>query len=454
MVTAESLNFDVLQIIFSYLSLSDLASVSLVSQSFLASALPRLYRSLIFYHNQAKPYPRTVTPFAVVKAHPDLAAHVQNIDIRVVPHTRVKQKTLPDPRFLRECISALQITEFLASFTCTIGSALPPLLPFIQSKSSLNTLRIAARLTEEQAKLVCQLPGLRSVTLEHASSAVMDALPKWAESLKSTLEHLTIHVSGFYTWTSTIQRLTKLRGLHVIGCPGVSHVDILSVTDHTPLIESLAFTVMEPDFACVLPRTSLTALKHLAVDLVACNLSPNTGRTTFPSSLLTSLLSLTRFAHLASLALRQSDRQPFPTALVEQIVEMHGTHLRSVRLMGFTLGSQGLQSLMGCEGLEKLAVSVPADNIHAFASALAGTATLHTLIDVGELGMDGKQVSLTTDRVRVLLEGVPSITRVVSESRLWTCRPTAYGPETRLERMKGSRGTGFWFIPPAEGRCV
>jgi len=150
MVSAESLNFDVLQIIFSHLSPHDLACVSQVSQSFLAGALPRLYRSLCFYHNQAKRYPRIVTPFAVVKAHPYLASHVQNIDIRVIPNTRVKQRSQPDPRFLRDCISALQVAEFLASFTCTISNALPPLLPFIQLKPRLHTLRIEARLTEEQ----------------------------------------------------------------------------------------------------------------------------------------------------------------------------------------------------------------------------------------------------------------------------------------------------------------
>ena len=116
----------------------------------------------------------------------------------MIPNTRVKQKTLPDPRFLRECITALQVLDFLASFTCTVGSALPPLLPFIQSKPRLHTLRIEARLTEEQTKLVCQLQGLHSVTLENASSAVMDALPNWVASMKSTLRHLTLHVSRFH----------------------------------------------------------------------------------------------------------------------------------------------------------------------------------------------------------------------------------------------------------------
>jgi hypothetical protein len=107
--------------------------------------------------------------------------------------------------------------------------------------------------------------------------------------------------------------------------------------------------------------------------------------------------------------------------------------------MGFTLGSQALESLMERERLEKLAVSVPAENIvslpvlsrslkaarvsqYTFSSALAGTATLHTLLDMVVHGAHGKHMSLTTDRVRVLLEDVPSLTRVVSGNRLWTVR--------------------------------
>ena len=82
-----------------------------------------------------------------------------------------------------------------------------------------------------------------------------------------------------------------------------------------------------------------------------------------PNSLILSLLSLTRFTHLTSLALRLSDRQSFPTALIDEIVEMHGVHLRSVRFMGIRLDSQGLESLMECERLEKLAISVPVETI-------------------------------------------------------------------------------------------
>lgn len=451
MVTAETLNFDVLQIIFAHLSVPDLASVSQVSRSFLAGALPRLYRSLGFYLNQAKRYPRIVTPFAVVRARPDLAAHVQNIDIRVIPNTRVKQKTFPDPRFLRDCISALEVSGFLNSFTCTVGSALPPLLPFLQSKLRLHALRIEAYLTGEQTELLCQLRGLHSLTLENASSAVMDALPKWAESLRSTLEHLTIHMSPYLNRTvlqNTVQHLPRLRGFYVVGCLRVTHVDILTVTEYTPDLESLALTVWDTGFASNLPRTCLTTLKHLAVELIPCRLPSDAERTDLPESLIFSLLSLTRSTHLASLALRLSERQQFPTSLINEIVEMHGPHLRGVRFMGFTPNLRGLQSLMRCDGLEKLAISIPTDDIDSFTSVLATSTSLHTLVDVVNHGTYGKR--LTTDRVKTLLEEVPSLNRVVSEHRLWTSRSTPFGPETRLELIKSSRGTGFWFTPPIE----
>ena len=63
----------------------------------------------------------------------------------------------------------------------------------------------------------------------------------------------------------TIKHLPKLRGLHVIGCLGVSHVDILSLTEHTPLLESLALTILEPVsllFRPVVGRSILELLAH------------------------------------------------------------------------------------------------------------------------------------------------------------------------------------------------
>lgn len=57
MVTADNLNLDVLELIFTWLNGSDLHSVALVSRSFFAGVLSRLYLSLVFRLNNAKRYP-------------------------------------------------------------------------------------------------------------------------------------------------------------------------------------------------------------------------------------------------------------------------------------------------------------------------------------------------------------------------------------------------------------
>jgi hypothetical protein len=175
--------------------------------------------------------------------------------------------------------------------------------------------------------------------------------------------------------------------------------------------------------------------------MVPCRLLSEAERTNLPESLISSLLSLTRSTHLASLALRLSERQQFPTSLINEIVEMHGPHLHAMRFMGFIPYPRGLKSLMRCDNLEKLAISIPTNDMvslprgnigaryvpqYSFTSVLTTSTSLHTLIDMVDHGTYGKQMPLTTDHVRLLLRAVPSLTRVVSENRLWTVRRTDY----------------------------
>lgn len=103
MVSADNLNFDCLELIVSYLAGRDLYSVTHVSRSFLAAALPLLYRSLTFHLGNGKRYPKVrlqlpyylsaltvsrnrqvMTAFDTVKLHPRLAVHVHHIGKAVV----------------------------------------------------------------------------------------------------------------------------------------------------------------------------------------------------------------------------------------------------------------------------------------------------------------------------------------------------------------------------------
>jgi len=56
MVTADNLNLNVLELIFSFLFGNDLPSVALVSRSFLAAVIPRLYNTISYRLRQAKGY--------------------------------------------------------------------------------------------------------------------------------------------------------------------------------------------------------------------------------------------------------------------------------------------------------------------------------------------------------------------------------------------------------------
>lgn len=56
MVSADNLNLDVLELIFSFLSGNDLPSVASVSKSFLAGVIPRLYQTISYRLRQGKGY--------------------------------------------------------------------------------------------------------------------------------------------------------------------------------------------------------------------------------------------------------------------------------------------------------------------------------------------------------------------------------------------------------------
>ena len=56
MVSADNLNLDVLELVFCFLSGNDLPSVALVSKSFLAGVIPRLYSTISYQIRQAKGY--------------------------------------------------------------------------------------------------------------------------------------------------------------------------------------------------------------------------------------------------------------------------------------------------------------------------------------------------------------------------------------------------------------
>jgi len=107
-------------------------------------------------------------------------------------------------------------------------------------------LRINARFSTTQAATLAKLGKIEKLSLDFGSWEVMDVLPRWAESIGKSLTTLTLYMSTELNNTvleKALSHLPRLLGLHIIGCPNIDHVKVLKLISHTPLLESLAFTV-------------------------------------------------------------------------------------------------------------------------------------------------------------------------------------------------------------------
>ena len=104
-------------------------------------------------------------------------------------------KFIPQPKFMHDCVQTISLCKNLGSFTCTLD-IMPNFLRVLSDKVSLEQMRIIANFTTDQAELVTNISGLRSLTLDTASWNLVDALPKWSEVLKPSLTSLTLRVRG------------------------------------------------------------------------------------------------------------------------------------------------------------------------------------------------------------------------------------------------------------------
>ena len=232
MVSADNLNLDVLELIFAHLSGNDLSSVALVSRSFLAGVIPRLYNTLSYRLRQGKGYalvcvngcPKTMFNVCGFAGSSHIAIRCSENTSRAC-HTRSKYRSdfpplvdydaeilmseiryapnvmpnlsCPHPEFIRECSNAIDICHNLTKFRCIGPNILPYFVKSLQGKPRLEGLRVNANLSTDQSKILIQLQKLKTLTLEYASWNVVDLLPLWITSLKQTLTSLTLYVCLF-----------------------------------------------------------------------------------------------------------------------------------------------------------------------------------------------------------------------------------------------------------------
>ncbi|KAJ7075516.1 hypothetical protein B0H15DRAFT_956436 [Mycena belliarum] len=443
MVSADNVNLDVLELIFSYLAGNDLPSVALVSRSFFAGVIPRLYCTLLFRLSHAKRYPAVISPFSAVAAHPEFAIHVRHVDIRTVPIVKAQY----NPKFLLECTRALELCHNITSFRCSSINALPPFLPTLQQKDRLRSLRVYASLTTEQSLKLVSLAKIRHLTLDFPSWNLMNLLPRWTGLLQNNLTTLTLFMANELNemvLESALVEVPHLLGLHVVGCPKVDHLVLLSLLSHTPDLESLSMTTGDCTYPLPQPPAPLTSLRALSLDTrITPHLPPSTA---VLSAILTHVTAAG--ARLRAFVLKFPDRQLGLGPGAPFVAQLLAAHARSLTVLAFldcTLGTtDALPALCGkCTALERLEIAIPVRDLTIFTRALAHSKTLRTLIDVAPHAHSVRP-TLAQEGVSALLAQLPSLRTVVSGGRVWSRRPTG---GVTLERRPTHVTASHWFMP-------
>ncbi|EMD36881.1 hypothetical protein CERSUDRAFT_95154 [Gelatoporia subvermispora B] len=451
MVTADSLNLDCLELIFAYLHGNDLVSIALVSRSFLAGVIPRLYRTLVFKLHHGKRFPAIMSPFAAVVAHPGLSIHVRAIDIRMIP----MYKGIASPVVMNDCLCAIALCKNLGSFTCT-PHILPSFLNSLQDKKCLEEIRVNANLTTDQTEQLTRLRGLRRVILDAGSWTVVDALPRWTSALQTTLTDLTLyamHDLHECILETVLSDLPNLTGLHVIGCSKVDHFSVMRLTSQVPNLESLSFTSWESPRPLPTSLPALSRLRHLTVD-THCTLTPSAT-----PNLWTSIIFLTRqwSCPLRSITLKLSEKLVVADTFIRDILDAHEATLTHVALLNCGISVEGVRLICArCNDLERLAVGIPVKEmpLYTWAAALQESKTLQTLCDINDThSTHGPRPFLARGDIRLLMNCVPTLDKIITDERVWrrTPRRHTFGDDVddfgvSLEPRKPAP-TSHWFMP-------
>lgn len=123
-----------------------------------------------------------------------------NTDIQSVPRTsHLKIRPQPHSNFMRDCRKAIELCTSLHTFKCTESNVFPAFLMALQNKPNLQSIRIHGNLTTEQTRLLANMSSLSEIMLEYSSWNLVDALPRWTESLQRTLTTLVLYVRASWT---------------------------------------------------------------------------------------------------------------------------------------------------------------------------------------------------------------------------------------------------------------
>ncbi|KAF9517205.1 hypothetical protein BS47DRAFT_545232 [Hydnum rufescens UP504] len=189
----------------------------------------------------------------------------------------------PDPKFLKECASALGLCDGIIRFVSPSFEPLSPRILFdgLRNKAKLQAIKLDAALDKDHATMLVSLTRLREINLERPSDPVISLLPMWIPNLSSLTTISLSHSGGINRGIlgMILSATPRLLSLSVRKCWQLRLHHIFETV--APACPSLEYLCIHTEEGITMPRLPpsirLYHLRHLKID--AGNREDNLGLT-------------------------------------------------------------------------------------------------------------------------------------------------------------------------------
>ncbi|KAF8510199.1 hypothetical protein BU17DRAFT_55597 [Hysterangium stoloniferum] len=376
-----------------------LAKCCLVNRAFHSFTVPLLYERIFIYawHKDGKTKVRKL--FETLSEYPQLAKYVKKLELRDFP--RAIYSTASHESLTKSCITGLVHCRSLRSCTWTRDQTLSgEILEALSSCISLKELEINGHSTGTyDARLLLLFKSLTKISLIMPSAEVVDILPQWLMKNKETLTafHVLCKSSSLITndrLAAMAPYMTRLRHLHIVGCPRITHRGILAVIRHnTASFESLGLEGLSPTFE--LPALAEVAPLLTSLNSLTLTLPSDPLREIWPPAFhaFTAHAPLTEIhIYITGGMILSLPPRPLMENMIAPILNLHAVRLRKLSVNRLKMRPHVVENIcVACPNLETLFVVVEGLYLDDIVTALAKSKSIRNIhVNFAHNGSDAR----------------------------------------------------------------
>ncbi|KIJ64685.1 hypothetical protein HYDPIDRAFT_153403 [Hydnomerulius pinastri MD-312] len=415
-----------------------ISALCLVNKTFNHFATPLLYRRVFIFAWYKEAKSKVALLFRTLSESPQLARHVQRLEIRDFPKALSASGHLD---LLQLCIKGIKNCVNLRSCTWTRdGSLHSAVLESLRDCPQLRELEINGNSSGYNPIMLTQFTHLSKLSLIMPSAQVLDIFPSWISMTGATLRSLTIICKASTLVTDVFlahlaPNLEELEYLYIIGCPKVTHGGIGAVASANKngllgiSLEGLSQAFDMSEFKAICLRKK--AFRRLRAITLTVHVHIPLDRWTHDVEELLSPAPLEVFSIYSTTT---SIRTPISDDFWKSIITKHGPRLKRFSIHRMQISLAALQIICSqCPLLEQLFVVAEQRELDVAGRLFALARNLRTLHINFPLATSESAVFpsvLMQSALSIVYICSPTLTHIGCNTRVWQIKRVVHEDES------------------------